>query len=66
MTFFEWRKQLRLLEAIDLLGQGKTVTSVALELGYNSPSAFIAMFRRSLGVCPGQYRSVKAGAGGMH
>jgi AraC-like DNA-binding protein len=66
MTFFEWRKQLRLLEAIDLLGQGKTVTSVALELGYNSPSAFIAMFRRSLGVCPGQYRNVKADTGGVH
>jgi len=66
MTFFEWRKQLRLLEAIDLLGQGKPVTSVALELGYSSPSAFIAMFRRSLGVCPGQYRSVKADALGMH
>ncbi len=64
MTFFEWRKQLRLLEAIDLLGQGKPVNSVALELGYSSPSAFIAMFRRSLGVCPGQYRGVKADAAG--
>jgi AraC-like DNA-binding protein len=57
MTFHEWRKQLRLLEAIDLLGQGQSVTSVALDLGYSSPSAFIAMFRRSLGVCPGKYRN---------
>lgn len=57
MTFNEWRKRLRLLEAIDLLGQGWPVTTVALELGYNSPSAFSAMFRRSLGVSPGQYRN---------
>jgi AraC-like DNA-binding protein/quercetin dioxygenase-like cupin family protein len=58
MTFFEWRKRLRLHEAIDRLGQGQSVTRVALALGYSSPSAFIAMFRRSQGVCPGQYRNV--------
>jgi len=56
MTFLEWRKQLRLLEAVDKLGQGRSVTEVALELGYSSPSAFIAMFRRNIGVPPGQYR----------
>jgi AraC-like DNA-binding protein len=28
---------------------------VALELGYQSPSAFIAMFRRSFGVSPRRY-----------
>lgn len=57
MTFSDWRKQLRLLEAIDRLGQGQSVTRVALELGYKSSSAFIAMFRRSLGVSPGSYLS---------
>jgi AraC-like DNA-binding protein len=31
------------------------VTSVAYDLGYQSPSAFIAMFRRSLGDTPGRY-----------
>lgn len=55
MTFGDWRKQLRLLEAIDRLGQGQPVTRVALELGYQSPSAFIAMFRRALGTPPGRY-----------
>jgi AraC-like DNA-binding protein len=55
LTFAEWRKQLRLLEAIDLLGQGQPVTKVALDLGYQSASAFIAMFRRSLGSSPGRY-----------
>jgi AraC-like DNA-binding protein len=31
------------------------VTSVALDLGYETPSAFIAMFRRALGTTPGRY-----------
>ena len=55
MTFVEWRKQLRLLEAIDRLSQGQTVTQVALDMGYRSSSAFIAMFRRSLGAPPNRY-----------
>jgi AraC-like DNA-binding protein len=55
MNFSEWRKQLILMEAIDRLGQGNSVTQVALELGYASSSAFIAMFRRTLGVAPGHY-----------
>lgn len=55
MTFHEWRTQLRLLEAVDRLAQGRQVTDVATELGYKSPSAFIAMFRRTLGVPPGHY-----------
>lgn len=55
MNFGDWRKQLRLLEAVDRLDQGQSVTRVALELGYRSSSAFIAMFRRSLGVSPGVY-----------
>ena len=31
------------------------MTGVAYDLGYDSPSAFIAMFRRSLGTPPGHY-----------
>jgi AraC-like DNA-binding protein len=59
LTFLEWRKQLRLLEAIDLLGQGRPVTQVALAMGYRSASAFIAMFRRSLGASPNRYMANK-------
>ncbi len=63
LTFAEWRRQMRLLEAIDRLGKGQTVTRVALDLGYESPSAFIAMFRRTLGASPGKYfRTAEAGA----
>lgn len=55
MSFQQWRKQLLLHEAIDLLGKGESVLNVALELGYSSPSAFVAMFRKALGTTPGQY-----------
>ncbi len=54
-TYADWRKQHLLLEAVERLGQGKSVSAVALDLGYKSSSAFIAMFRRSLGVSPGHY-----------
>jgi AraC-like DNA-binding protein len=55
MTFGKWRQQLRLLEAMRLLAAGRPVTAVALEVGYDSPSAFIAMFKRTLGTTPHRY-----------
>lgn len=55
MTFGAWRQRLRLLTAVARLGEGAPVTSVAYDLGYDSPSAFIAMFRKNLGRTPGRY-----------
>ena len=55
MTFRQWRQQRRLLRALELLTAGASVTSVALEVGYENTSAFIAMFRRCLGTTPLQY-----------
>lgn len=55
MTFGQWRQQVRILEALRRLGHGDQVTTIALELGYDSPSAFIAMFRKTLGTTPGRY-----------
>jgi AraC-like DNA-binding protein len=55
MTFGAWRQRLRLLLAIARLAEGAPVTAVAYELGYESPSAFVAMFRRELGEPPGRY-----------
>jgi AraC-like DNA-binding protein len=46
---------LRLLHALRLLAAGESVTNVALESGYDSPSAFISMFRRELGTTPSRY-----------
>ncbi len=54
-TFGRWQQQARLLEALRLLGAGIDVTNVALRVGYDSPSAFIAMFARAMGTTPGRY-----------
>lgn len=54
-SFTEWRQRVRLLRALELLATGRAVTTVALDLGYGNVSAFIALFRRTFGVTPGQY-----------
>jgi AraC-like DNA-binding protein len=55
MTFGQWRRRRILLSALERLAEGQTITTIALEMGYESPSAFIAMFRQNLGVTPTQY-----------
>ena len=54
-SFSAWRQRVRLLEALARLGAGESVTNVALDVGYDSPSAFTAMFRRELGAAPRHY-----------
>jgi AraC-like DNA-binding protein len=55
MTFRQWQRQARLLAALVKLAQRQPVTAVALDLGYDSPSAFIHAFRRALGKTPRAY-----------
>jgi AraC-like DNA-binding protein len=55
ITFGRWRQQSALIRAIQLLAEGNKVTNVALETGYNSSSAFIAMFKKMMGTTPTQY-----------
>jgi AraC-like DNA-binding protein len=55
MTFGKWRQQLRLMQAMRLLAEGAKVTHAALESGYSTSSAFISMFRKTLGTTPTLY-----------
>ena len=55
MSFRAWRQQLRLMRALEMLAAGVQVTYVALDLGYESASAFTAMFRRSFGIPPSRF-----------
>lgn len=64
LSFRAWRQQVRLLAALERLAAGESVTAVALELGYETPSAFVAMFRRALGTPPGRYFAASGGAPG--
>lgn len=64
-TFATWRQHVRLMEALSRLASGEPVTTVAFDVGYNSPSAFTAMFRRAFGAAPTQYVSApKTESGG--
>ncbi|OXC79634.1 AraC family transcriptional regulator [Caballeronia sordidicola] len=54
-SFSEWRQRARLMRALEMLASGVAVTTIALDLGYENVSAFIAMFRRTFGVTPTQY-----------
>jgi len=56
-TFPQWRTQLRLHQALQLLAEGHPVTTVAHRTGWASSSAFIDVFHRRLGYTPGQRRS---------
>ena len=57
MSFAEWRRRARLLRALGWIAEGRPILEVALELGYDSPSAFSAMFRRELGAPPSSFRA---------
>ena len=61
LNFAHWRQQARLLHALSLLAEGQSILAVALACGYDSPSAFSAMFRRSLGRSPSGYFGEKGG-----
>lgn len=56
VSFVAWREQACLLSAIARFAQGDSVTRVAFDLGYGSPAAFSAMFKRVVGVAPQVYR----------
>jgi AraC-like DNA-binding protein len=56
MSFAEWRRRARLLRALGWIAEGRPIVEVALELGYDSPSAFSAMFKRELGASPSAFR----------
>lgn len=61
ISFGAWRTRLKMLTAIERLALGQSVTEIAYDLGYASPSAFVARFRRTVGLPPAQY--LRSGSG---
>ncbi len=53
MSFREYRRQARILAALELLSTGSSVTNTALDVGFESPSAFIQSFKAVMGKTPG-------------
>jgi len=50
--FESWRRQVRLMKAVELLVSGSSVKEAAFDVGYRQPSAFVEMFRATLGATP--------------
>jgi len=60
MSFSIWLKQAKLLQALTDLEMRKPILNIALDLGYESPSAFSYMFKRQMGMTPTEYVKKKS------
>ena len=56
MTYSEWKQRLHVQLAIRQLYDGVNITKIALNLGYQSVSAFIYMFKKSTGSTPTNHK----------
>jgi AraC-like DNA-binding protein len=59
LSFELWRRQARLMKAVELLVAGHSVKAVAYDVGYRQTSAFVEMFRHTMGTT----QSVDVGRG---
>ena len=55
LKYRQWVQQVQIADAICRLGRGESIARISNALGYASPSAFSAMFKRTFGVAPNQY-----------
>lgn len=63
LTFAQWRRALRVHEALALLSAGYDVQTVSEMLGYAQASTFITAFRQAMGTTPGAFLKVRQTAG---
>jgi AraC-like DNA-binding protein len=61
MTFGRWRQRLYILVALQRLSAGSSVQAVSLDLGYETPSAFITMFKKTMGKSPRRFLAERSG-----
>ncbi|MGH7639620.1 MAG: AraC family transcriptional regulator [Candidatus Dormibacteria bacterium] len=55
LPFARWRRLVRIQASLPHLAHGRTVAAAAALVGYETPSAFVAAFRRETGLTPGAY-----------
>jgi AraC-like DNA-binding protein len=63
MSFGRWRQQFQIMFALERLAGGEAVQTVAFDLGYESASAFITMFKKALGQPPARYLAARHAQG---
>lgn len=64
MSFGRWRRQLHIILSLRRLTNGESVQAVALDLGYESASGFVTMFRKAMGKPPARYLLERAATAG--
>lgn len=55
LSLARWAQQARMAKARAMLAQGLRVTEVGLAVGYDTPSAFAAAFRKAMGSTPSAF-----------
>lgn len=55
VSFVAWKQQASVFSSLPRLAEGKLITAVALDAGYESATAFTTMFHRVLGMTPRNY-----------
>jgi AraC-like DNA-binding protein/quercetin dioxygenase-like cupin family protein len=65
ITFGQWRRLARLQAALPRLATGLAVGTVARHVGYQTPSAFVAAFRKETGTTPAAYFRTQATNGAL-
>lgn len=58
LTFSQWRQKAKVMRSLEHLQRGDSVSQVALLVGYENVSSFIMIFRRFMGMTPGQFQSM--------
>ena len=62
LSYQQWRQQAILAHALPLLARGQPVSLVAAASGYDSDSAFSAMFKAAMGQPPSHFQKKKRGS----
>lgn len=52
LDFESWRRQVRLMRAVELLVEGRSVKETAFLVGYRQPGAFLALFKTTFATTP--------------
>jgi AraC-like DNA-binding protein len=52
IDFEHWRRQVRLMKAVEMLVAGASVKEVSFAIGYQEPNTFVALFRSTFGTTP--------------
>jgi len=61
LTLEAWRRKARLIHSVACLASGASVTTAALDSGYQNVGAFIDAFSQQFGVTPGRYGAGRYG-----